>query len=129
MNRSTSVIALFLAFLANVSTLEAQSSLPVLSSAVGWWAGDGDTTDRLGKHNGSFVGTANYGPGVVGSAFSFDGVSSHVSIPDASDLNMTAQMTVEAWIKPYGHVGRYDPVVKKATSDQRNGFAFEFDGD
>lgn len=103
-------------------------SLPALSSAVGWWAGDGDVTDRLGNHTGAFVGAVKYAPGIVGNAFEFDGVSSHVEIPDAPDLDFAGQMTVEAWIKPYGHVGSYDPVVKHSDLNQANGFAFEFSG-
>src|SRR5260221_9265978 len=102
MKRPNTSTALLLGLLSAATALQAQS-LPLLSSAVGWWAGDGDATDRLGNHNGAFVGPVSYAPGMVGNAFSFDGISSHMEIPDAPDLNM-AQMTVEAWIKPYGHV-------------------------
>jgi hypothetical protein len=124
------VLALIMAdLLGGISMLKAQPSLPVLSSAVGWWAGDGDAKDRLGNNTGTFVGPANYAPGMVGEAFSLNGTSSYVSIPDAPDLNFTSQMTVEAWIKPYGHSGQYDPVVKKSGSNQTRGFAFEFGGD
>ena len=128
MKRSIICAALFLVLLAGVPLLNAQSSLPVLSSAVGWWAGDGDTTDRLGNNNGTFVGPANYAPGMVGEAFSLNGTSCYISIPDAPDLDMTSQMTVEAWIYPYGHVGPYDPVIKKSGPGQVDGFAFEFGG-
>jgi hypothetical protein len=129
MKRSIISAAFFLVLLARAPFLNAQSSLPVLSSAVGWWAGDGDATDRLGNHNGTFVGPVKYAPGMVNEAFSFDGVSSYVSIPDAPDLNFSNQMTVEAWIYPYGHVGPYDPVVKKCDPSQQGGFSLEFQGD
>jgi len=128
MKSSLRITTVTLCLVLSLDFLRAQS-LPVLSSAVGWWAGDGDTTDRLASHPGQFVGTERYAKGMVGDAFSFDGVSSHVSIADAPDLNFTNQMTVEAWIKPYGHTGSFDPVLKKSGSDQARGFAFEFGGD
>ena len=129
MKRLINSLAFFLALLTGVPLLNAQTSLPVLSSAVGWWAGDGDATDRLGNHNGTFLGPVKYAPGMVGSAFEFDGVSSHIEIPDAPDLNFGTQMTVEAWIEPYGHVGTFDPVVKKCDAAQVGGFSLEFQGD
>ncbi len=69
------------------------------SGLVGWWPGDGSANDIVGGNNGSLQSgaTAN-GVGKVGSAFSFDGVSSYVQIPDAAALRPST-LTIEAWVQ------------------------------
>jgi hypothetical protein len=67
---------------------------------VSWWAGEGDTSDVVGSNNGTFVNGTTFAPGVVGEAFSFDGVSKYVQVPDNSSLDPTNAMTVEGWFFP-----------------------------
>jgi hypothetical protein len=50
---------------------------------VGWWPGDGFALDVAGTNNGTFQGGASYGVGEAGPAFSLDGVSRYVQIPDS----------------------------------------------
>src|SRR5207249_1453446 len=42
---------------------------------------------------------ASFAPGQVGQAFSFDGVRSRVSIPDAEVFKLTDSLTFEGWIQ------------------------------
>ena len=67
---------------------------------------------------------------MVGQAFSLNGTSAYVSVPDAASLDPTNAITVEAWINPAAHVGPYDPIVKKAGegSQQQDGYTLEFAG-
>jgi hypothetical protein len=113
---------------ASPPTQASRSSLPIVSKAVGWWAAENNVSDLFGQHNGQAHGPMGYAPGVVGNAMSFDGISSYIEIPDAADLNFTTQMSVEAWINPSGHVGQFDPVVKKGSAAQTGGFSLEFSG-
>jgi hypothetical protein len=53
------------------------------SGMVAWWRGNGDTSDYAGTNDAVFEGTAAYGPGEVGEAFSFDGSSSFLQVPDS----------------------------------------------
>ena len=65
---------------------------------LGWWAGDGDANDINGANNGTLQGGATAGvAGVVGSAFSLDGTSSYVQIPDSPVLR-PANLTIEGWV-------------------------------
>ena len=50
---------------------------------VAWWRGDGDTSDYAGTNDAVFEGTAAYAPGEVGQAFSFDGSSSFLEVPNS----------------------------------------------
>ena len=68
---------------------------------VSWWPGDGDAADIVGSNNGTVHGGA-FAMGFVasgtGQAFSFDGVSDFVSIPDAANLE-PQNLTIDAWVK------------------------------
>jgi hypothetical protein len=70
------------------------------SGLVGWWAGDGDPSDRSGNaNNGSLVNGTTFALGKVGQTFSFNG-GNEVDVPDAPSLNPTTQITLEAWVYP-----------------------------
>ena len=74
--------------------------VPVPSGIVAWWRGEGNANDSIGANNGTLVGGAGFAPGEAGQAFSFDGTSSYVSIPDSPSVDVLSdRITVEAWIK------------------------------
>ena len=51
---------------------------------VGWWSGDGNTTDSAGTNNATLqAGATVAGVGEVGQSFSFNGTTAYVSIPDS----------------------------------------------
>jgi hypothetical protein len=70
------------------------------SSVRGWWSAEGDATDMSGLNNGSLVNGATFASGEVGQAFTFDGVSSYVSVPRSASLDLGGQFTIEFWMKP-----------------------------
>ncbi len=73
---------------------------PPASGLVNWWRAEGDATDSVGTNNGAMQGTASFVAGEVGQAFSFDGTSGFVSVPDAPSLDsFTNAMTIELWMK------------------------------
>jgi hypothetical protein len=53
------------------------------SGMVAWWRGNGDTSDYAGTNDAVFEGTAAYGPGEVGQAFSFDGIRTYLQVQDS----------------------------------------------
>lgn len=84
---------------ATLAVVTSGSCLPPPAGLVGWWTGDGNANDSAGPDNGSLQSGANAtAGGKVGQAFSFDGVSSFVSISDYTILQPT-NFTVEAWVK------------------------------
>jgi len=50
--------------------------------------------------------------GIYGQALSFDGTSSLVTIPDASDLHFTSGLTLEAWVRP-ASVSGWRAIIEK----------------
>lgn len=84
------------------------------SGLVGWWPGDGSALDLTSYHNdGTFQGGANYAPGNVGQAFSFNGSSGYVMIPASPTVNvgMGGSLTIETWINP-GDISNQRPLVE-----------------
>ena len=66
---------------------------------VSWWPGEGDAADIADENDGTLQNGATFAPGMVGQAFSLDGVDDHVRIPAASNLNVQS-FTIDAWIFP-----------------------------
>ena len=85
-----------------------------LVAAYGFDAGSGSSAaDSSGKGNvGSISGAVWSGAGRFGSALSFDGVNDWVTVPDASSLDLTTGMTLEAWVRPSA-LGGWRTVVFK----------------
>jgi hypothetical protein len=66
---------------------------------LGWWPGEGNANDIASTNNGALQGGANAGAaGVVGAAFSFNGTSSYVQIPNSPGLRPT-NFTIETWVR------------------------------
>lgn len=68
---------------------------------VMWLAGDGNPNDVSGNGNdGSPQGGTGYSVGKVGQGFALDGADDFINVPDAASLEVSNQLTLEAWIKP-----------------------------
>ena len=66
---------------------------------VSWWPGDGNANDIVGDNDGTLMGGATFAPGMVGQAFSFDGVDDYVNT-GVNNLPDSTQGTVVMWVKP-----------------------------
>jgi RHS repeat-associated protein len=73
---------------------------PAPSGLVSWWSGEGNANDSIGSNNGTLANGATFAPGLVGQAFSFDGVNDYVEFPDSPSLSITDTLSIDAWIKP-----------------------------
>jgi hypothetical protein len=75
---------------------------------TGWWPGDGNAFDIRGGNNGTLQRGAAFAPGLVGQAFSYDGVDDFVRVEDNNVLRVGAgALTLDAWIKaPPGNTPR-----------------------
>ncbi len=69
-------------------------------SAVLWLQGENDFTDATGQNDGSNVGGVTFATGVSGQAFQLNGSTQHVEVPDSASLDVTTELTVDAWINP-----------------------------
>jgi len=92
-------------------------------SAVARWSAEGDARDGAGSHHGMLMGGATFAPGLVGRAFSLDGVDDYIRVPDAPALNPRGSFSLVAWIFPtddkwqtiagkWAHRGQYQLVAK-----------------
>jgi hypothetical protein len=79
---------------------------------VSWWPGNGDATDIVGGNHGTPLNGATFAPGLVGTAFSLDGVDDFVEVPDSPGFTLSS-ITLDAWVKPGSVTGSLHPIVTK----------------
>ena len=85
---------------------------------MGFEEGSGGTTaDKSSYHNnGSLLnGAAWTTQGKYGNAIQFDGVNDRISVADASSLDLTTGLTVEAWVYPT-KANNWSTIVMKGLS-------------
>ena len=70
---------------------------PPPAGMMSWWPGDGDASDIKGGNHGTLQNGATFAPGMVGQAFSFDGVNAFVEIPNSAPFNPGGAFTVDGW--------------------------------
>jgi hypothetical protein len=93
---------------------------------ISWWDAEGDTNDIVGTNNGSPMSGVTFASGKVGQAFNLDGgVNHYVEIPDSASLDITSQITIDAWIKPTVLGGR---VVDKIQASGTDGYLLDTNG-
>ncbi|MEW6360281.1 MAG: LamG-like jellyroll fold domain-containing protein [Planctomycetota bacterium] len=73
------------------------------------------------RNDGAHISVASVAGGKYGKAYEFDGASSYVEAPDDNSLDMTGDLTIEAWVKA-DTVSGYRNVVAKwlPSGDQRS---------
>ncbi len=94
--------------ISNALSFQSQTHSLLGSDLIGWWnfnEGSGTTArDISGYDNhGTIVGATYVDgvPGTGGTALEFDGVDDYVNIGTPSELNISNQITISAWINVY----------------------------
>jgi opacity protein-like surface antigen len=87
------VLILFL-----TSTAAAQQCVQPPAGLVSWWPGDGSADDIANGNDGTLQKGTTFAQGMVGQAFSLDGVDDYVQVPHHPSLNPASALTIEAWI-------------------------------
>jgi concanavalin A-like lectin/glucanase superfamily protein len=82
------------------SPIAEPTCLPPPANTVSWWPGDGNANDIQNGNNGALQNGATFASGKVGSAFSFDGNDDSVEVPFNSNLDLTAALSIDAWVNP-----------------------------
>lgn len=81
--------------------------VPAPSGAVSWWTGDGNSNDSIGGNHGMLQNGATFAPGLVGQAFSFDGINDYVKVASSPTLQFgTGDFTIDFWARildPFGN--------------------------
>ena len=91
---------------------------PGLVAAYGFNEGSGTSVaDSSGQGNGGTVASGAWTTlGKFGSAITFNGTSTRVTVPSASSLNLT-NMTLEAWVYPTAGGNQWRDVVYRGPDD------------
>lgn len=73
---------------------------PPTEGRVALWRAEASPEDSAGINHATTGGpTAAYRVGMIGEAFSLPGAGDHVVVPDAADLNLVGDLTIEAWVR------------------------------
>ena len=93
------------------------------SGLVAWWPGNGNANDIIGGNNGTLVGGVTFASGEVQQAFSFSGGS--VVVPNQSAIDITGDLTIEAWVSPASAARGYI-VLKGNGNDFVNAYSLRY---
>jgi|HubBroStandDraft_6_1064221.scaffolds.fasta_scaffold02829_3 hypothetical protein len=100
--------------LAIPSTASASTSLD------GWWPfyeGSGTTAhDVSGNRNTGTISNPQWAPGYFGSGLNFDGATTGVDVQDSPSLEPRNAVSVTAWVKSKGPLGRFEYIIAKGAS-------------
>lgn len=108
------VIAVLLMTAAFVERAETSVCTQPPSNRVSWWGGDNNALDMIGTNHGTLMNGATYAAGMVGQAFSFDGMDDYFEVPPSSSFDFgTGDFAIDAWIYPQAYtdqaiVSRWD---------------------
>jgi hypothetical protein len=87
-----------------------------LVAAYGFDEGSGTgVTDTSRNANRGTISGATWTQGRFGEALAFDGINDYVAIPDSTSLDITGELTLEAWIYPRVLSG-YRVIIDKTTT-------------
>jgi plastocyanin len=87
---------------------------PPPASMVSWWGAEGNARDALGNNDGTLQGGVTFAAGMVGQAFSLDGSTGDIEMPDSASLSIPGQLTIVASIKT-NNVDNIISIIRKYT--------------
>jgi hypothetical protein len=78
--------------------LAAQPCVQPPVGLVSWWPGDGNADDITGSNDGTLKNGATFARGMVGQAFSIDGIDDFVKVPHHASQNLQNALTIDGWV-------------------------------
>src|SRR5262245_6059527 len=102
----------------------AEATPPPSLGPISLWKAENDARDSIGPNDGSLQNGATFAAGLVGQAFSFDGIDDYVEVSDDDSLNPQREVTIDAWIKTASS-GPGRPIAQKVSSGNEGGYSFE----
>jgi hypothetical protein len=81
------------------SVAAAQTCVQPPAGLVSWWPGDDNADDIQNGNDGTLQNGATFAAGMVGQAFSFDGVDDFVEVADSPSFTPSS-LTLDAWVNP-----------------------------
>jgi PKD repeat protein len=96
-------------------TISVANSLTSLVAAYGFEEGSGDVvSDASGRGNWGNINDATWiSSGKFGKALEFDGISAFVTINDSPSLDLSSNLTLEAWVYPTDQSEGWQDIIFK----------------
>ena len=91
--------------------------LPPTESLVAYWPADGNANDAVAGNNGTLQGGATFAPGILGQAFSFDGLDDSVSVSDDTHTLGGGSFTIALWAN-FNKVTERDPFISHSEGSE-----------
>lgn len=96
---------------------EPPSAAPVPANIVAWYPGDFGAVEIIGGQHTQLNNNIVYAPGKVGAGFRFDGDADYAIVAPSAALDITGNITIEAWINPETVGGGARAIVSKKSND------------
>jgi hypothetical protein len=93
---------------------------------ISWWRAENNVQDSAGTNNGTLINGGTFAAGKIGQAFSLDGVSQSVQIPDSVSLR-PASVSLEAWVQFTSATGVRLIIAKALGAGTLDSYALWFD--
>jgi hypothetical protein len=107
----------------------AQDCVEPPTGLISWWPGDGNTDDVFAGHDGTILGGMGFEPGMVGDAFSADGVDDYIQVPNTGGVfDLVSQWSIHAWVFPRSLAIQGVIVSKMSFVGNRITFALTLEG-
>ncbi len=87
--------------------------VPIPPDLVSWWPGENHANDVIGNNDGTIQNGTNYTVGMVNQSFTFDEVDDYILVEDDPTLDLTGDMTIEAWVRRTGFTSDVGQVIGK----------------
>jgi hypothetical protein len=111
-------VSVLIALLVGLGLASSAQATEAPIAAYSFDEGEGTTLhDDSGSHDGTIENGAEWVGGKFGMGLRFDAEDDCVTIPDASDLDLGATFTLEAWVRPQQN-RVWTPVISKDASGE-----------
>ncbi len=94
-------------------TIVIADPIPVRGGLVAWYPGENGVNEIIGGRHGSLKNGAGFGTGRVGRGFALDGVNDYLEVADHDTLDLTGDLTIEAWVQATATNGERTIVSKR----------------
>jgi Concanavalin A-like lectin/glucanases superfamily len=101
--------------------------LPVGTGTTAFFRADDNYADSIAGTQGFPIGGVTFAAGIHGDGFSLDGIASAVEIPSTSAIELTGELTIDAWINPTDNGGN-GRIVDKIQAFGNDGYMLDLTG-
>lgn len=105
------------------TVMKGGSTSPLLTSLYAVYKAESNANDSLGAYNGTAQGGLTYSAGKSGNAFTFNGTSAFVSLPNNS-LNLTGDFSISFWVNLTVQDGTYPNILSTYYFDGSQEYGF-----